>query len=82
MLFRHELDHLAASRGVDVRYVVGSRDDGRDPLDANSLGNLVPDIAEREVFLCGPPGLMSNTAAAVRSLGVARSHIHDERFEL
>jgi len=82
VLFRAELDHLAAIRGVHVDYVLGSRDDGRDPLDAAALKNLVPDVAERDAFLCGPPGHMHHAILTLRSLGVARSHIHYERFAL
>ena len=56
---------LAAARGVRVVYLLGPRAaDGRGcPRswrhvgDAEALRQLVPDIAEQDVFVCGPGGL-------------------------
>ena len=65
-----------------VHYVLG---DHRDPanshlLNAAHLQALVPDLAEREVFLCGPPGLVGALRATLREADVPRRHIHLEEF--
>jgi predicted ferric reductase len=82
ILFRAELDKLAHARQVDVRYLLGRRDKKPDPLGARHLRHHVPDITERDIYLCGPPGMMDAATASLRSLGVRRAHIHRERFEL
>lgn len=82
LLFRAELDRLAKRRGIDVRYLLGRRDKKPDPLSARHLRQHVPDIAERDIYLCGPPGMMDAATKSLRSLGVRRAQIHRERFEL
>jgi predicted ferric reductase len=81
LLFRTEIDSLIAARGGHVHYLVGSRDASRsDPLSAGALARLVPDVRERDVFLCGPEGMVAAVRGALRSLGVAEGQIHHERF--
>ena len=41
---------------------------------------MVPDVAQREVYLCGPSGLMRAAEDAVLELGVPSRRIHTERF--
>ena len=85
----HTADGLALSRELagapSVRYVPlpGRRAElGYDPLDPQHLAQLVPDIAHRDVFVCGPQGLMSAVIRAARNLGVPRSAIHHEELSL
>ena len=42
----------------------------------------VPDIAQRDVFLCGPPPMMNAVLGTLRELDVPRPQIHFERFSL
>ncbi len=84
LVFRSELDLLAERRGATVRYLIGSRRDrltGRDPLGAHSIQAMVPDVAERDVFLCGPNLMMQAVTASVIGLGVPPGRIHRERFD-
>jgi ferredoxin-NADP reductase len=57
---------------------------GRAPglLSPEHLRTLVPDIAERDVYLCGPPAMIDAIHDSLRAAGVARRQIHTERFEL
>ncbi len=83
LIFRDELDAIAAERGATVHYVVGDhRGDGRDLLSAAHLRELVPDVAEREVYLCGPPAMTVVLERNLRDAGVPRRHVHLERFAL
>jgi predicted ferric reductase len=82
ILFRPELDHVAQARGIEVRYLLGGRDKKPDPLAPRHLRQHVPDVAERDIYLCGPPGMMDRAAKSLRLLGVRRAQIHQERFEL
>lgn len=60
LVFREELDALASRRQARTIYLLGS---DRNLLSARSLARLVPGLADRDVYLCGPPGM----SAAVRS---------------
>jgi ferredoxin-NADP reductase len=82
IIFRAELDELAARSGAVVRYLIGRRDKQPWPLSRSRLRSHVPDVRERDVYLCGPSGMLTSTIKTLRSLGVPRSQIHTERFEL
>jgi predicted ferric reductase len=83
VVFRAELDRIARARGATLHYLVGRRGDaavGPDPLGPSALVALVPDVHERDVFLCGPLSLMVAADRSLRRLGVPGSQIHLERF--
>jgi predicted ferric reductase len=84
VVFRDELEALAAERGFALRILTGDHrtDEGRDLLSPVHLRLLVPDIDEREVWVCGPPAMASAIARNVRSSGVPRRYLHVERFAL
>jgi ferredoxin-NADP reductase len=84
IVFRAELDHLAAARGAVVHYLIGARGSRAmpvDPLTAPALKDLVPDLAEREVYLCGPTPMMEAVRDGLQGVGMPRRQIHFERFE-
>ena len=81
IVFRSELEELAQARGAGIRYVTGRRDGPTgDPLGADELARLVPDILDRDVYLCGPTSMMDRVETTLRTMGVADRHIHLERF--
>ncbi|HEX5796770.1 MAG TPA: ferredoxin reductase family protein [Candidatus Saccharimonadales bacterium] len=44
------------------------------------LSELVDDVGERKIALCGPPGMMDAVGQALIELGVPKQHIYTERF--
>jgi predicted ferric reductase len=84
LVLRSELDEIARARGVDVRYVVGDHaaPGGERLLTPEHLVELVPDLADRDVFVCGPPAMADLAVRNVRAAGVSRRHVHVERFAL
>jgi NAD(P)H-flavin reductase len=67
VVFRAELDHIAA-RGVTVHYLLGSRHQlGTDPLSASRLKGLVPGLHRQEAYICGPPGMTEAAVTALRT---------------
>jgi predicted ferric reductase len=84
IIFRDELEELASGRNIDLRFVVGDHDtdEGRDLLSPQHLQEIVPDIAEREVYVCGPPAMTNAIRANVRQANVSARFIHAERFAL
>jgi predicted ferric reductase len=82
IVFRDELDHLAAERGLRLHYLVGDHRDASAAhlLTAAHLNEIVPDIRERDVFLCGPPGMVGATRRTLHDARVPRQNIHLEEF--
>ncbi|MET0496138.1 MAG: ferredoxin reductase family protein [Actinoplanes sp.] len=87
-VFRTELDDAARRGHVRVIYLDGGRARPGSWLPAHfaevsdlaGLRWLVPDVADHEVFLCGPPSWMSGVRATLRDAGVGADHIHAEEF--
>ncbi|MCK9893951.1 ferric reductase-like transmembrane domain-containing protein [Frankia sp. AgB32] len=78
-----EFREVADAGLLRLRTLTGSRGElGFDPLDATHLGAAVPDAADRDVFVCGPPGMTIAAARSLRALGVPRHRIHTEEFAL
>jgi ferredoxin-NADP reductase len=44
------------------------------------LRRLVPDISRRDIYLCGPPGLMETTVDILHRLRVPKRQIHLDPF--
>jgi predicted ferric reductase len=85
IVFRRELAELEALGGFTVHHVLSADpawpgEKGR--LDAGFIKRLVPDFAERDAFLCGPPAMIAALTAALLSLGVSKTRIHSEVFSL
>jgi ferredoxin-NADP reductase len=82
VIFRDELEQLARTRGIAMHYVVGShREPGNEGLMSQQhILELIPDIAEREVYLCGPRAMMRTVEQHVLALGVEEDHIHADEF--
>jgi predicted ferric reductase len=82
VVFGRELHELAALRGANLHVLAGRRADLRwDPLSPSVLMANIPDIAERDVYLCGPPEMTDAVRTALRVAGVPRRRIHHESFE-
>jgi ferredoxin-NADP reductase len=80
-VLRHEIDEIAAARGARVHYVAGSRRGNRsDPLSAERLRKLVPNLAHHDVYICGPEPLAASLRAGLRRVGVPAGNIHHESF--
>jgi predicted ferric reductase len=81
VLFRDELDDLSRRRGADLHYAVGDRA-GDGVLSPERLRELVPDIAERDVFVCGPRSMTEATRVSLRRAGVQPGQITCEGLGL
>ena len=88
-LFADELTELSRHRGVRVLTAVGHRVAGRPswqpagtahPSDRAALLRAVPDLADRDVFVCGPPPWTEAVLTAARAAGVAPGQLHVEHF--
>ncbi|WP_353647804.1 ferredoxin reductase family protein [Nakamurella sp. A5-74] len=84
-----ETAEVARRAGADYLRVAGRRIDGRASwlpqpaahlTDVQALLHLCPDVAEREVYLCGAPAWMQAVHRAARAAGVPPDRVHDEQF--
>lgn len=88
LVCRAELEAMAASDpGLRVHWVCEADPDGDAPgpvgrLDAEVLTDLVPDLAGREVFSCGPAGYLEALRELLPVLGADPQRCHEESFVL
>jgi ferredoxin-NADP reductase len=86
--FLDELEWLAAERGVRLVPLIGSRAAPgswlpagyADYTDAEALRAIAPDLADHDLYLCGPDAWAAAVRSAARAAGVPAAHIHREKF--
>jgi predicted ferric reductase len=84
-VFRAELDDLGRRHGVRVVYLDGRRSWYGSWLPAGldapgTLRRMVPDVAGREAYVCGPPAWMAAVRADLRAVGMPADRVHSEEF--
>ena len=77
-----EIRQLAGMRGAVVHLLTGRTGDGPQPFAPENLLQLVPDIRDRDVFVCGPARMTDAVLRSLRALQVPRAQVHAERFRL
>jgi predicted ferric reductase len=83
IVFREELETLARERGIALHLLIGQRGSRAmpdDPLTARALITRIPDIADRDIYLCAPVAMMQSVEASLDDLRVPKGQIHAERF--
>jgi ferredoxin-NADP reductase len=80
LVLKAEMDYLAENSGGSIRihYLVGPRKDH--PMDARALRQIAPNIADSDIYVCGPAPLVDAVHKAAEALGVPKNRIHDEAF--
>ncbi|MCW2634122.1 MAG: putative oxidoreductase [Blastococcus sp.] len=87
-LFGREFDVLARDRGLRVLMLPGHRRSQGSWLgagvgeadDATVLRRWVPDLAERDVYVCGPEGWLEDVRRAALAVGLPPDRFHVESF--
>ena len=87
-LFTREFAELAADKGLQVVYLPGRRSSPDSVLgpsvravdELTALRYWVPDLADRDVFVCGPTAWTNGVEALAAAAGASRDHIHTESF--
>lgn len=89
LVLGEELRQLSARRGAAYVELPGHRlgdswlpDTAAGWADDEALLDIVPDVARRDVFICGPDAWMAAARRAARRAGVPDRQIHLERFSL
>jgi predicted ferric reductase len=87
-LFRDELDALAEHRGLDIVALPGHRRAAGSWLGAGvgpasdllALTHWVPDVAERDVYVCGPEPWADDVRRTALAAGLPADRFHVESF--
>ncbi|MDG5805187.1 ferredoxin reductase family protein [Streptomyces ossamyceticus] len=77
-----EVRTLVGDLGGRLHLLTGRTGEGAPPFDAENLRALVPDVAERDVYVCGPPAMTTAVLTSLRALKVPPRQVHAERFGL
>jgi predicted ferric reductase len=77
-----EMRALAAMGGNQVHVLAGRTGPDNMPFAPAGLAALVPDIKERDVYVCGPGPMTEAVLRSLKELGVPRAQVHAERFRL
>ncbi len=83
--FRQELEGLVRKLNGRVVHILSGQADYQGEtgqIDAGKIGRLVPDWKERDVYVCGPVGMMDAVIGDLKKSGIDPSRLHFEKFEL
>ncbi len=79
LVFKNELEkmamkyHYVLSETVSPEFESGHIDEAK-------IARLVPDIRERDIYVCGPKAMMDAILAIAKKLNIPHSQIHYEKF--
>ena len=79
LVHRAEIHELVAEGGGSIHEVIGPRD--AVSFEAADLARLAPDVADSDVYLCGPPGFVHHVRVMLEALNVPASQVHVEEFD-
>ncbi len=84
IVFEEELREIARRTGAALHLLIGDHRTrkGAMLLGSQNLARLVPGIADRDAYICGPAVMIDATRQALEQLGVPEEQIHSERFAL
>ncbi|MFC5806018.1 ferric reductase-like transmembrane domain-containing protein [Streptomyces heilongjiangensis] len=77
-----EVRTLVGDLGGRLHLLTGRTGEGAPPFEPENLRALVPDVAERDVYVCGPPAMTTAVLTSLRALKVPARQVHAERFGL
>ena len=80
-----ELRNLATMRGARLQLITGRTGAGSppfEPFSPDNLRRLVPDVTERDAYVCGPLPMTEAVLRSLRELGVPSRQVHAEIFRL
>lgn len=82
LVLRDELEQIASRKGAQIHYLVGPTGQHPEYLTPAHIRHLVPDVAQRDAFVCGPPPFTERVSHSLGELGVPARQVHTESFQL
>ena len=80
LVLHTELADLVKRRGGQLHELTGDRMSAA--LDQYALRRTVPDLKERDLYVCGPEAFVTSVVETARSLGIPGEAIHHEAYAL
>src|SRR3989344_641632 len=84
IIFKDELEELKIKfPNLKVVHVLSGEENfsgEKGNIDREKIARLVPDLKERDVYLCGPAAMTKKLLNEVVSLGINKSQLHFEKF--
>jgi ferredoxin-NADP reductase len=80
MVLIKEVAELVRYQHGQLHELVGTRQQAA--LDDRSLPRLVPDLRERDLYVCGPEGFVADIVDLAKRLGVPDEAVHHEAYAL
>jgi predicted ferric reductase len=65
-----------------VHLLTGRTADGARPFDPATMRAAIPDITDRDVYVCGPAAMTAAVLDALKKIGVPATQVHAEKFTL
>ena len=83
LLMSDELLRMQKQGKLTFLPILGKRGSSprEDPMHPARLREAIPDLRDREVFICGSPGMVAATIKNLHRAGVSRRYIHSELFD-
>jgi predicted ferric reductase len=78
----NEVQQLVAAHRGRLHVISGRTGEGVRPFEPAGLRHYVPDITQRDVYVCGPAPMTSAVLASLRALQVPARQVHAEKFSL
>ena len=82
LVLADELRAIAARRDQHLLLLPGRSGSEADVLLGDRLTRVLPDLADHDVYVCGPPGFTDAALAALRRARVPGRQVHAEHFAL
>lgn len=80
VVFRAELEDIARRRNAEIVWMIGPSSTPGLQMIGPNLRRLVPDVADRDVYLCASTGLSGAVRTALHDAGLPRRLLHEEVF--
>jgi ferredoxin-NADP reductase len=80
LVLAKEVAELVRYRHGRLHEVVGTREQA--DFDDKALARLVPDLRDRDLYVCGPEGFVTGVVELAKRIGVPDEAIHHEAYAL
>lgn len=85
IVFAKELSQLAKQYYLKIIHVFTREPKYQGPtgrIDLEKIKNLVTDIGQRDIYICGPPPMLTSLLKDLKTLKIPNQQIHFEQFSL
>ena len=80
IIFRDELERIAYLRRAKIHWMIGLSAHPGNQFTTENLLRMVPDLAQRDVYLCASPGMSAAVRNALRDARLPNAQLHEEVF--